>query len=110
MKETDILKKKLNTSVEGLIEMARKQDPFFLARFNEVFPGFYDTLKTKFPQLNLKDFRFCALIRLNLTNQEIVEFENISSRTVENKKYRMKKKLNLSAEDDLYDWIQNLSE
>ncbi|MET3538753.1 tetratricopeptide repeat protein [Chryseobacterium limigenitum] len=108
IKETEILKNKLTISTEGVIKLAKKNDPFFLSRFQDVYPEFYEKLKTQHPLLTLKDLKICALIKLNLTSQDIVECENISLRTVETKKYRLKKKLNLSVDDDLNIWIQNL--
>jgi tetratricopeptide (TPR) repeat protein/DNA-binding CsgD family transcriptional regulator len=106
--ETEILKKKLTVTTEGVIKLAKKNDPFFLSRFKDIHPEFYEKLKTQHPSLTIKDLKTCALIKLNLTNQDIAECEQTSLRTVETKKYRLKKKLNLSVDDDLNIWIQNI--
>ncbi|WP_228404809.1 helix-turn-helix transcriptional regulator [Chryseobacterium wanjuense] len=58
--------------------------------------------------LTTNDLRICALIKLNLTNKEIVQYENISVRTIETKKYRIKKKLGLDTNTDLNKWIMDL--
>ncbi|MFP3662976.1 hypothetical protein SB768_31545, partial [Burkholderia sp. SIMBA_043] len=44
--ETDILKNKLTLNTEGLIKLARKNDPFFLTRFKDLYPDFFEKLKT----------------------------------------------------------------
>jgi len=106
--ETDELKKKLNASFEEVANLAKASDPFFLVRFKEVYPEFYNNLMSRYPNLSDHDIKFCAYIRLDLSTKEIVDFENISKRTVEAKKYRLKKKLELSTETDLKKWILNL--
>lgn len=106
--ETDELKKKINSSFEEVANLAKANDPFFLVRFKEVYPEFYNNLISRHPNLSDHDMKFCAYIRLDLSTKEIVEFENISKRTVEAKKYRLKKKLELSTETDLTKWIKEL--
>ncbi|UKB86300.1 tetratricopeptide repeat protein [Chryseobacterium sp. MEBOG06] len=106
--ETDELKKKINSSFEEVAHLAKANDPFFLVRFKEVYPEFYHNLISKHPSLSDHDIKFCAYIRLDLSTKEIVEFENISKRTVEAKKYRLKKKLELTPETDLKKWIMDL--
>lgn len=106
--ETDELKKKINSSFDEVANLAKANDPFFLVRFKEVYPEFYNNLISRHPNLSDHDMKFCAYIRLDLSTKEIVEFENISKRTVEAKKYRLKKKLELSTETDLTKWIKEL--
>jgi tetratricopeptide (TPR) repeat protein len=106
--ETHQLKKKVNASFNTLVQMAKNNDPFFLKRFKEVYPEFYKKLISDHPNLKEYDIKFCAYLRLNLTNKEIVQYENVSMRTIETRKYRLKKKLNLPADIDLTKWILEL--
>ncbi|WP_027379999.1 tetratricopeptide repeat protein [Chryseobacterium daeguense] len=107
-KEADELKKKVNDSFEEVINLAKASDPFFLRRFKEVYPEFYEKLIAHQPGLTEHDIKYAAYIRLNLTNKEIALYDNLAIRSVESKKYRLKKKLELQAEEDLTKWILEL--
>jgi DNA-binding CsgD family transcriptional regulator len=43
----------------------------------------------------MSDLEYCALIKLDFNTKEIAQSKDISIRTVESKKYRLRKKLNL---------------
>lgn len=108
-KEADQLKKKVNLSFDEVTQLAKTKDPFFLARFKEVYPEFYNTLISQYPNLSDHDLRYCAYMRLNIPTSNIIEFENIGKRSVETKMYRLKKKLEVNTEiDDLRKWIAEL--
>ncbi|EJL69567.1 tetratricopeptide repeat protein [Chryseobacterium populi] len=108
MHETDELKSKLNTAFEELSKLAMTNDPFFLTRFKEVYPDFYETLVTKYPHLTANDIRFSAFLRLNLSTKTIAQYKNISIRTIESRKYRLRKKLELASDVDLNKWMMEL--
>ena len=55
--------------------------------------------------LSPTDLRMAVLIRLNYTSKEIAEMQNISLRGVETARYRLRKKLQLAEEDNLYDFF-----
>lgn len=107
-RETDQLKKKINASFQEIAELAKSRDPFFLTRFKEVYPEFCEKLNTMHPILTDHDMKFCAYIRLNLTHKEIAQYENITVKSVDTKKYRIKKKLELDANVDFNRWIAEL--
>jgi DNA-binding CsgD family transcriptional regulator len=77
----------------------------FALYFDQVHNNFLATLKTKFPQLSPTDLKLCAYLRLNLTSKEIAQILNISLKGVEVSRYRLRKKLNLSTEINLYDFL-----
>lgn len=106
--EADELKRKVNDSFEEVMQLVKTNDPFFLTRFKEVYPEFYQKLINHQPNLTEHDIKFCAYIRLNLNSKEIAQYDNIAIRSVESKKYRLKKKLELSTETDLTKWILEL--
>ncbi|MDP9961987.1 tetratricopeptide repeat protein [Chryseobacterium lathyri] len=106
--ETDVLKLKVNDSFDEIIQLMESRSPLFLTRFKEVYPEFYEKLVTHAPELTEHDIKFSAYLRLNLTNKEICQYENISLRGVETKRYRLKKKLQLAKEMDLQKWILEL--
>jgi len=77
----------------------------FALYFDQVHNNFLATLKAKFPQLSPTDLKLCAYLRLNLTSKEIAQILNISLKGVEVSRYRLRKKLNLSTEINLYDFL-----
>lgn len=106
--ETDELKKKINVSFDEVTKLAKTNDPFFLTRFKEVYSEFYESLITQHPNITNHDVKFCAYLKLDLSSKEIAQYENITLRAVETKKYRLKKKLELPADTDLQRWILDL--
>ncbi|MET3537195.1 helix-turn-helix transcriptional regulator [Chryseobacterium limigenitum] len=103
--ESEELKRKLDNTYEELIHLAVHSDPSFMNRFKELYPEFYDNLTSKYESLTLNDMKLCAFIKLNFSNKEIAEYDHISLRTVESKKYRLRKKLNLSGDIDFNKWV-----
>ena len=77
----------------------------FALYFDQVHNNFLHILKTKFPQLSPTDLKLCAYLRLNLSSKEIAHILNISLKGVEVSRYRIRKKLNLSTETNLYDFL-----
>lgn len=106
--ETDKLKKKVDTSINDLSKMATSNNPFFISKFKEVYPEFYEKLTSQYPELTNHDIKFIAYLRLNLTNKEIGQCGNVTVRAVETKKYRLKKKLELPTDKDLGTWVLEL--
>ncbi|WP_394665075.1 hypothetical protein [uncultured Chryseobacterium sp.] len=108
LQETDKLKSKLNNSLDELTKLASTNDPFFLMKFKEVYPEFYETLVTRYPHLSPNDIRFSCFLRLNLSTKTIATYKNISIRTIESRKYRLRKKLGLPSDVDLNKWMMEL--
>lgn len=107
VKESENLKRKLTTTYEELIMLAKRSDPSFMIKFRDSHSDFYDCLISKYPDLNPNDLKLCAFLKLDLSNKQISDYDHISIRTAESKKYRLRKKLKLSRDIDLYKWIQN---
>ena len=68
--------------------------------FNTIFDGLMDRLSAKYPQLTQSDLRLCAYLKLKMNNKEIADLLNISYRSVEVAKYRLRKKLGLELNDN----------
>lgn len=85
-----------------LIEMARNDDKSFIIAFHDKFPEFYSKLIQINPKLVESEIEFCALLKLKLSTKEIAQIQNIEPKTVKNKKNRIRKRLNISAEQELY--------
>lgn len=94
-------------SYKELIEAIKKNDPAFMFIFQQTFPNFSEKLVAIYPEITKSELEFCALIKLKLTTKEIARYKMIHFRTVQNRKYRIRKKLNLPAEVDIYDWFRD---
>jgi tetratricopeptide (TPR) repeat protein len=89
----------------SLIELVKKNDPGFLFAFEQAHPEFSLRLLEINPQLSKPEIEFCALLKLNLSTKEIARLKFIETRTVQNKKYRIRKRLNIPGSNDIYNWF-----
>lgn len=102
------LESKINDAFEEVLELAKTDDPAFLARFKEVYPEFYNKLASNYPNLTISQLRFCAMLKLNFSTKEIAHYHHTTIRGIQNKKNRLRKELNLSSEEDLNKWTMSL--
>ncbi|TXD51926.1 MULTISPECIES: triple tyrosine motif-containing protein [unclassified Polaribacter] len=77
----------------------------FQEAFNNADKNFLKKIKSKHPELTPNDLRLCAYLRLNLSSKEIAPLLNISPRSVEVKRYRLRKKMNLPHDANLTNYI-----
>lgn len=77
----------------------------FQEAFNNADKKFLKKIKSKHPDLTPNDLRLCAYLRLNLSSKEIAPLLNISPRSVEVKRYRLRKKMNLQHDANLTNYI-----
>lgn len=61
-----------------------------------------------YSELSQNDLKHCAYIKVKLTSKEIARIMNISPKSVQMIRYRLKKKMNLGKDDDLYEFIRGL--
>lgn len=80
----------------------------FVEAFNNTDKGFLDKIKTLHPDLTPNDLRFCVYLRMNLTSKEIAPLLNISVKSVETKRYRLRKRMKLHHEESLVTYILGL--
>lgn len=81
---------------------------FFEEAFNNADKDFLQKVKGLHQNLTPNDLRLCAYLRLNLSSKEIAPLLNISVRSVEVKRYRLRKKIDLPHERSLTDYILQL--
>jgi len=65
-------------------------------------------LENDFPGLTEQEKRLATLLRLNLSNKEIASLMNITPKSVEIARYRLKKKLNLPQGKNLSQYLTNV--
>lgn len=107
--EVSVLKQKLNNASEELLELARKNNSAFLFRFREIYPEFTRNLLEKHPDITDSELWLSALIFLNLSSKEIAECMFITHRSVQTKKNRLRKKLDIPSETDLQRYFRSFS-
>lgn len=81
---------------------------FFEEAFNHADKDFFKKVKELHPELTPNDLRLCVYLRLNLSSKEIAPLLNISSRSVEIKRYRLRKKIQLDRDVNLNDYFIKL--
>ena len=77
----------------------------FNAHIESLNDSFFLKLGEKFPKLTKNDKRLCALLRLNLSSKEIASIQNISPNSVDVNRYRLRKKLDITTDKDLSNFL-----
>ena len=97
----------LQNVVKNIDQNINNQDDwnFFEEAFNNADQDFLKKIKDLHPKLTPNDLRLCAYLRLNLSSKEIASLLNISSKSVEIKRYRLRKRMNLEHETNLIGYI-----
>jgi len=80
----------------------------FQEAFNNADSDFLKKIKTIHPNLTPNDLRLCAYLRVNLSSKEIAPLLNISPRSVEIKRYRLRKKIELLHGKSLVEYIMEV--
>jgi DNA-binding CsgD family transcriptional regulator len=97
---------KINFSGE-LYELAMSKNSLFITYFKSQFPDFFDNILDATPNLISSELEICALLKLNLSTKEIAIATNSTVKAIENKKYRIRRKMDLSTETDINLYIIN---
>lgn len=73
--------------------------------FEKANPNFLKNLKAKHPDLTSKEIKLSTMIRLNMDIKETASTMNIEPNSVRIARYRLRKKLGLSPDDNLYEYM-----
>lgn len=82
----------------------------FKIHFEQVHSDFLTGLKDKFPELSSNDLKVAALARLNLNIKETSNILGISPESAKTARYRLRKKLQMAQEDDLFSFLSQWDE
>lgn len=107
----DNLRKKLNDSAEEFDPTSKeilKDWELFEHSFLKANPNFYSIMKEKHPMLTSGDLRLCVYIKAGLLSKEIAPLFHITVKSLELKRYRMRKKLGLDSKTTLTNYLSNL--
>ncbi len=88
-----------------LLDMDRENLQLLIHEKNQLF---YSKLNELYPRLTNKEIRLTTLVRLNLSSKEIASILNISIKSVEMNRYRLRKKMQISSKVPLNEFIRNL--
>ncbi|TZF93775.1 hypothetical protein FW781_19000 [Chryseobacterium panacisoli] len=91
-----------------VIELAKNNNHTFYLTFSELFPTFNQKLLEVSPQLTPSDLEYCALMKLNFDTKQIATFKKSSIGSVETRKSRIRKKLNIKNSENIYTWLMKM--
>ncbi len=106
--ETQQLKLQLNQAFEDVLELAKDNNSAFLVRFQEVYKEFFINLNKAHPELTTTDLKLCAMTYLNIPTSDIAKYTYVETRTVQTRRSRLRKKINLAPDVDLYLYLKSL--
>lgn len=97
-----------NLAEEEIIRLAKDNSPRLLSKFKISNPDFFEKLATIQPNLQNSELIFCIYLKLNLTTKEIATYTYVTPKAIQNRKNRIRKKLNISSSVDIYKWFDEL--
>ncbi|MFH6996834.1 histidine kinase [Flavobacterium sp. FlaQc-57] len=106
-KDFNKLKSEIRKAIK-INEVNKHEWEIFETNLNQIHNEFIINLSKKFPSLTPKDIKLCIYLKMNLSSKEIAPLMNISFRGVELHRYRLRKKLNLSQEENLSKFLLSL--
>lgn len=88
--------------------LAKQNSPLLLKMAKSYDPLFFSNLYELQPKLWPSELTFCIYLKLNFTTREIAKFLNVSQSAIENRRNRLRKKLNIPSDADLFEWLNNI--
>jgi len=79
----------------------------FQENFDMVYENFLKRLGEEYPGLSSTDKKLCAYLKMELSSKDIAPLMNMSYRSVEMSRYRLRKKFELSRDINLIDFLRN---
>jgi tetratricopeptide (TPR) repeat protein len=98
---------KLIVLIRDNINLAGSRDEFN-AHLTHVYGSFISKLEKRYPELTDHEKRLATLLRVNLSSKQIASVFNISPKSVDMSRYRLRKKMGLQAEEDLHEVLKTL--
>ena len=80
----------------------------FEEHFDLLNDNFIKRLSKAYPFISFEELKMCALLKMKLSTKEIASKLNLSSRGIETKRYRLRKKLNLPKGENLIQFFDQL--
>jgi len=80
----------------------------FEMSFNNTYNNYLVNLSNRFPSLTTSDLKLAAYIRMNISSKEIASLLNISLKSIEMARYRLRKKLEIEHEQNLTAFLMSI--
>ena len=80
----------------------------FQLHFTNTHAKFFQNLQEKHPELSSNEIKLSAYLKLNLSTKEIASLMNVAITSVEQSRYRLRKKINLDKDVNLVNYIQKI--
>ena len=84
------------------------KDYYYSEQFSVAYPGYLEYLTRTYNELTTSDLKLCTFLRMNLNTKEMAEIMGLSIRSVESRRYRLRKKLGLRKDEDLVSFLISL--
>ncbi len=110
----NISEKTINTGLQSvLIDISNKirevrDNEEFLAYVDQINDNFYLKLKQRYKGITENEKRLASLLKMGLSSKEIASIMHITPKSVDTNRYRLRKKLNLSPDTNLSDFLKNI--
>ncbi|RVT76538.1 histidine kinase [Flavobacterium sufflavum] len=101
------LKSEINKAIK-INEVYKHEWEIFETNLNQIHNEFIIKLSKKYPHLTSKDIKLCVYLKMNLSSKEIAPLMNITFRGVELHRYRLRKKLSLTQDENLSIFLLNI--
>ena len=98
----------LRKRIQGKIDDSADWDQFQL-QFSLAYPDFVEDLSAQYTGLRTADIKLCCYLKMSMNTKEIARVTGLSVRAIENKRYRLRKKLSLDTEISLDNFIHSFS-
>lgn len=96
-----LLKTHNNSHLLNNAESIKKQ-------IDAVYKDLFKRLDEKHPGLTKAEKNLCTMLYINMSSKEIAAITNTTIRTVETSRYRLRKKFNLSRDEDIVTFLQKI--
>ncbi len=106
---TQFRKKKIEEMLQKISQnsTADMDWEMFKVQFEKLYPAFFENIKEVHPNLTKNDLRLSTFLRLNMSTKEIAGLLNISPKSIEVARVRLRKKLNIKREQKLKTYFNN---
>ncbi|MBI89209.1 MAG: hypothetical protein CMG60_03900 [Candidatus Marinimicrobia bacterium] len=96
----------LRTKIKNKIDDSADWENFQI-QFSLAYPEFVDELVSSYDDLRSNDIKLCCYLKMSMNTKEIAMLTGLSVRAVENKRYRLRKKLKLDTDMSLESFIHS---
>ncbi len=98
---------KIIDSVSMEIKLNKSREDFYL-QVDSMHKDFFLNLSNRYPKLSKNDKKLAALLRMEMSSKDIATILNISAKSVDMNRYRLRKKLNIDTETNITDYLKNI--